>query len=82
MNVPAYLEGHVGQPIATEQSNADIRSYWVVVLGLKPVKDGDQYCFLWGENLQTGVVGFGPSPIEAMQRFQEAMYQSLKECSK
>jgi hypothetical protein len=34
--------------------------------------DGDQWCVLYGENLQSGVAGFGPSPDEAMRAFDSA----------
>lgn len=29
-------------------------------------KDGNQWCVLWGENLQEGIAGFGDTPEEAM----------------
>ena len=32
-------------------------------------KDGDQWCALYGEDLQAGVAGFGYSPYEAEQDF-------------
>ena len=34
---------------------------------LKPKfsKDGNMYCFLFGDNLQEGIAGFGESPNEA-----------------
>ena len=28
-------------------------------LGLKPFKDGNQWCFLFGDNIQDGIAGFG-----------------------
>lgn len=31
--------------------------------------DGDQWCALYGANLQDGVAGFGRSPDEAMRAF-------------
>lgn len=31
--------------------------------------DGDQWCALYGDNLQDGVAGFGPSPEKAMRDF-------------
>ncbi len=33
-------------------------------LGLKPFKDGEQWCFLYGDNIQEGIAGFGDT-IEA-----------------
>jgi hypothetical protein len=32
-------------------------------------KDGDQWCALFGDNLQEGVSGFGSTPAEAMYDF-------------
>lgn len=34
--------------------------------------DGNQWCALYGENLQDGVAGFGDSPAEAMSAFDVA----------
>ena len=36
--------------------------------------DGDQWCALLGDNLQTGVAGFGETPDAAMQAFNAAFY--------
>lgn len=51
------------------------RSRWVVVLGLEPMREGDQWMFLWGENLQEGVSGFGDTPESAAEAFDFAMVQ-------
>ena len=34
--------------------------------------DGDQWCALYGDNLQDGVAGFGNSPADAMADFDRA----------
>lgn len=34
--------------------------------------DGDQWCALYGDNLQDGVAGFGESPDAAMRDFDRA----------
>ena len=34
--------------------------------------DGNQWCALYGENIQDGVAGFGDSPEDAMKAFDEA----------
>ena len=47
----------------------------VMTLGLFPFKDGDQWCFLWGENLHSGVFGFGDTVMLACFDF----YRNLKE---
>jgi hypothetical protein len=33
--------------------------------------DGNMWCALYGDNLQDGVAGFGPSPAEAMADFDK-----------
>jgi hypothetical protein len=39
--------------------------------------DGNQWCALYGENLQDGVAGFGDSPNEAMHQFDLAWATKL-----
>ena len=34
-------------------------------LGVKPFKDGNQWSFLYGDNLQEGIAGFGGTIYEA-----------------
>jgi hypothetical protein len=43
-------------------------------LGAKLSLDGDQYCWLLGENLQEGIAGFGNTPYEAMIAFNDVFY--------
>jgi len=31
----------------------------ITALGIKPFKDGNQWCFLYGDNIQDGICGFG-----------------------
>lgn len=40
-------------------------------------QDGNQWCALFGENLQTGVAGFGASPDAAMRAFDRAWYHDI-----
>lgn len=39
--------------------------------------DGDQWCALYGENLQDGVAGFGDSPAKAMWDFDRSWQKDL-----
>ena len=87
MELPDFLHGHASQLIGIETNRAMLqeqaarldvetaqaKSLWVVKLGLAPMKDGNKWCFLWGENLQVGVAGFGDTPLEAMAAFEHAM---------
>lgn len=41
--------------------------------------DGNQWCVLYGENLQDGVAGFGDSPILAVYDFNQAWHKRLPE---
>lgn len=40
-------------------------------------RDGNQWCALYGNNLQEGVVGFGRSPDEAYRAFDRAWTEKL-----
>ncbi len=40
--------------------------------------DGNQWCALYGDNLQDGVAGFGNTPDEAMRKFDIAWQTKLK----
>lgn len=65
---------------AMHESQAAInRNMWAVTLGLKPFRDGNQWCLLWGANIQEGVCAFGDSPWQAVQNFESAMYECAKE---
>ena len=74
METPEFLHGHASELMTIEHETAEYRRMWAVVLGLVPLLDGDQYCVLWGADIQSGVAGFGSTPIEAMRSFDQAMY--------
>ena len=60
----AYLERQKEQPISAEEVLARA--------GLKPYKDGNQWCILAGDNIQEGICGFGDT-------IEDALYEFLKE---
>jgi hypothetical protein len=39
--------------------------------------DGNQWCVLYGENLQDGVAGFGDTPADAAAAFDQAWFTKL-----
>jgi len=39
--------------------------------------DGDQWCALYGDNIQDGVAGFGKSPQKAIEAFNKAWSAEL-----
>lgn len=40
--------------------------------------DGDHWCALYGEDLQSGIAGFGKSPELAMYDFDAAWYKKIE----
>ena len=42
---------------------------FIAMLQPKLTKDGNQYCYLLGENLQEGIAGFGANPYQAAVDF-------------
>ncbi|MEM9448677.1 MAG: hypothetical protein AAGA75_09090 [Cyanobacteria bacterium P01_E01_bin.6] len=50
-----------------------------VEVPIKVYPDGMMWCALWGENLQSGVAGFGRSPNEALDKLleQDELYEKL-----
>lgn len=45
-------------------------------LGVIPYKDGDQWCALYGANLQDGIAGFGNTPFQAAANLRDQFYKS------
>ena len=53
-----------------EQRLLDIEMWTAInALGIKPYKDGNQWCFCYGENIQEGICGFGDTIYEAAKNF-------------
>ena len=40
-------------------------------------RDGNQWCALYGDNLQDGIAGFGSSPAAAMEDFDRAWFSTI-----
>jgi len=45
-------------------------------LGIVPYKDGNQWCALYGEDLQSGIAGFGNTPFLAMADLRDQLNKS------
>lgn len=69
-----HLEGQARLAAAVEKQEYNL----VATLGLVPFKDGNQWCVLWGENLQVGIAGFGYSPWDAVISFNKAVHHGEK----
>jgi hypothetical protein len=64
-----------------EMCNIEEERMITLIGTLKPKlsKDGNMWCFLYGENSQEGIAGFGETPHEAMVDFDKNF---RKECVK
>lgn len=48
----------------------------IQMLQPKITKDGNQWCVLYGENLQDGIAGFGDTPYKAVLNFNEQWHKN------
>lgn len=64
------MADHMILCVAQEWSGAALEQQRPSVLFRPSIKvDGNQWCALYGENLQDGIAGFGDSPADAMRDF-------------
>lgn len=68
-----YLGNSIGEDIQNQQ---DLDRRLSIITALKPAfsKDGNQWCFLYGEQPNNCIVGFGDTPINAMDDFINNFY--------
>lgn len=73
-----WQQDRIVQAIATaaDQTQAALRRPFVLMRPRMFI-DGNQWCALYGENLQDGVAGFGTSPAAASEDFDRAWYEKL-----
>lgn len=71
----------IGDMIA---SNVNEQQMLQVIHYLKPEfgKDGNQFYYLYGKDLQEGIAGFGDTAFQAMQKFCTAFYTEKAKTSK
>lgn len=75
METPERYYGWVEEILNNELAASQNKRLMAVILGLVPVKDGNQWCVLYGEDLQVGIAGFGDTPMKAMQAFEDEFYK-------
>ena len=68
-----YIAAGLRNQTAQEQQELNLFSI------LKPsmTKDGNQWCVLYGDNLQVGIAGFGSSPHLAVMDFTVQWYKTI-----
>ncbi len=55
-----------------DEAEERMRPFLLLAPHVRVYQDGDQWCALYGETVQSGVVGFGPTPETAAQAFDRA----------
>jgi hypothetical protein len=62
----------------TAQEHGEFNLFAMLKPELK--RDGNQWCVLYGEDLQSGIAGYGDSPHQAIMDFNSQWYKSI--CAK
>ncbi len=75
---PETAEGYDYQRAHQEYWTAVDKDRYCFKLKIKLFIEGNQWCCLFGDNIQDGVAGFGKSPHDAMLDFDAAMVRELK----
>jgi len=70
---------HDNEASSINSQNAQEQSEFNLFAMLKPElkKDGNQWCVLYGKDLQLGIAGFGNSPYLAIMDFNSQWYESI-----
>lgn len=68
--------------LGAEQFDSEFRCRPSTLYKPKLYPDGNQWCALFGENIQEGVCGFGDTPDKAMHDFDKAWHQSINKVTK
>jgi len=74
MNAIVFQVERTSQAIREVVSNYDLPS---VIFRPSLKVDGNQWCALYGDNLQDGVAGFGDSPANALHNFDQNWFKKL-----
>ena len=74
----SYLLQSLMENASIEGCAAERKRCWAVIPGLIPYQDGDQWCVLWGLNLQVGICAFGDTPEAAIFAFDKAMNEKAR----
>lgn len=77
MEIPECYYKRVEEILNNELAASQTKRLMAVILRLEPVKDGNQWCVLYGENLQVGIAGFGDTPYEAMLAFEKEFHSNV-----
>lgn len=73
-----YVAGRISSCVAEFERTAEKLGAPSAIYKPRLSIDGNQWCALYGENLQDGVAGFGASPAMAMADFDKEWNKPLK----
>jgi hypothetical protein len=78
-NVRLSAAQHQQEAALSKLAQAQEQREHALFVALKPtiLQDGNQWCVLYGEDLQVGIAGFGDSPHLAVLDFNTNWYKSL-----
>ena len=77
MEVPSYLHNLIQETVVCDNQRAHLLNTPHSIYKPKLYPDGDQWCALLGDDIQSGVAGFGKTPAEAMNAFDWAWDKPL-----
>jgi hypothetical protein len=77
MNIPDTDQGHLMQAAVEIYNHACNQNTPSNLYRPRLSIDGNQWCALYGEDLQNGVAGFGKSPALAYADFDKAWAEKL-----
>jgi len=81
MEVPEHLYARAQEALANESYAAGEQARPSILLRPALYKDGDQWCALFGNDIQCGVCGFGDSPDKAYRAFDAAWFEKLPQAT-
>lgn len=74
----SYVSNAVRNILDDEQRRAETECRVSFILKPRLSIDGNQWCALYGDNLQDGVAGFGDSPEDAYRDFDRNWTKPLR----
>lgn len=77
-----WLAGQIQQRVDEHYQELSLMASPAYTLRPALTVDGNQWCALYGEDLQSGVCGFGDSPADAYEDFNREWYKKLKKVEK
>lgn len=72
IEIPDFMQANLNETLIIENQRAYRECLWTTVLNLRPFKDGNKWCVLYGKDLMDGIYAFGDTPEQAVIKFDDA----------